>query len=596
MRPCETPTRETRTLNGLWRFALDGEGKGRRERWWSRRLPGDTEMPVPSSFNDIIPDPEVRDHVGDAWYQRDVRTPRGWDERVVLRFDSATHRATVWVDDAEVVAHEGGYTPFEADVTAHLTPGEEARITVAVNNELSWQSIPPGYVEELEDGRRRQQYFHDFFNFAGLHRSIWLYSTPTTHVGAITVETTLDGAAGVVDYAVEVGGGGRHEVRAVLRDADGEEVAAAEGAEGSLRIEGVHPWEPGEGYLYELGIELLDEEGSLVDSYPQPVGVRTVAVDGQRFLINGKPFHFTGFGMHEDAPARGKGHDAPLMVRDFELLRWIGANSLRTSHYPYAEEVLEYADRHGIVVIDETAAVGLNLNVGGGILNQGEPLTTYSEDTISDATREVHMEAIRELIARDRNHPCVVIWSIANEPDSIQPEARDYFEPLVDETRRLDPSRPVGFANFMLATPDRCVISDLFDVLFLNRYYGWYTDTGDLETAEAKLDDELRRWTEKYDKPIVFTEYGADTEPGLHGVNAEPWTEEFQRDFLAMYHRVFDRFDAVVGEQIWHFADFATRPGISRVDGNKKGVFTRDRRPKASAHELRRRWRDVGGR
>jgi len=206
------------------------------------------------------------------------------------------------------------------------------------------------------------------------------------------------------------------------------------------------------------------------------------------------------------------------------------------------------------------------------------------------------MEAIRELIARDRNHPCVVIWSIANEPDSIQPEARDYFEPLVDETRRLDPSRPVGFANFMLATPDRCVISDLFDVLFLNRYYGWYTDTGDLETAEAKLDDELRRWTEKYDKPIVFTEYGADTEPGLHGVNAEPWTEEFQRDFLAMYHRVFDRFDAVVGEQIWHFADFATRPGISRVDGNKKGVFTRDRRPKASAHELRRRWRDVGRR
>ena len=444
MRPRETPTRETRTLNGLWRFALDGEGKGRREQWWTRRLPGDTEMPVPSSFNEIVPDPEVRDHVGDVWYQRDVRVPRGWDERVVLRFDSATHRATVWVDDAEVVAHEGGYTPFEADVTAHLKPGEEARITVVVNNELSWRSIPPGYVEELEDGRRRQQYFHDFFNFAGLHRSIWLYSTPTVHVDGLTVETTFDGAAGVVDYTVEVGGGGRHEVRAFLRDADGEEVAAAEGAEGSLRVDDVHPWEPGEGYLYELGIELLDEKGSLVDSYPQPVGVRTVAVDGRRFLINGKPFYFTGFGMHEDAPARGKGHDAPLMVRDFELLRWIGANSLRTSHYPYAEEVLDYADRHGIVVIDETAAVGLNLNVGGGILNQGEPLTTYSEDTISDTTREVHMEAIRELIVRDRNHPCVVIWSIANEPDSIQPEARDYFEPLVDETRRLDPSARSG--------------------------------------------------------------------------------------------------------------------------------------------------------
>jgi beta-glucuronidase len=594
MRPRETPTREIRPLNGLWRFALDADGTGRREQWWSRRLPGEIEMPVPASFNEIVPDPEVRDHVGDLWYQRDVRVPRGWDERIVLRLDSATHRATVWVGDAEVVSHEGGYTPFEADVTAHLTPGEEARITVAVSNELNWRSIPPGYVEELEDGRRRQQYFHDFFNFAGLHRSVWLYSAPAVHIETITVDTTLDGAAGVVDYAVEIGGGGGHDVRVALRDAAGEEVATADGAEGSLRVEDVHQWQPGEGYLYELGVH--DNEGSLVDSYPQPVGVRTVAVDGQRFLINGRPFYFTGFGMHEDAPVRGKGHDDPLMVHDFELLRWIGANSLRTSHYPYAEEVLDYADRHGIVVIDETAAVGLNLNVGGGILNQGEPLTTYTEETISDGTREVHMEAIRELIARDRNHPCVVIWSIANEPDSIQPEARDYFEPLVRETRRLDPTRPVGFANFMLATPERCVISDLFDVLMLNRYYGWYTDTGDLTAAEAKLDDELRRWTEKYDKPIVFTEYGADTQPGLHSVNAEPWTEAFQRDYLEVYHRVFDRFDAVVGEQIWHFADFATRTGITRVDGNKKGVFTRDRRPKASAHELRRRWHEIGGR
>ena len=257
MRPRETPTRETRTLNGLWRFALDGEGKGRREQWWTRRLPGDTEMPVPSSFNEIVPDPEVRDHVGDVWYQRDVRVPRGWDERVVLRFDSATHRATVWVDDAEVVAHEGGYTPFEADVTAHLSPGEEARITVVVNNELTWRSIPPGYVEELEDGRRRQQYFHDFFNFAGLHRSIWLYSTPTVHVDGLTVETTFDGAAG----RRRLHGRGRRRREALrfarsLRDADGEEVAAAEGRDGALRVDDVHPWEPGEGYLYELGVEL----------------------------------------------------------------------------------------------------------------------------------------------------------------------------------------------------------------------------------------------------------------------------------------------------------------------------------------------------
>ena len=103
----------------------------------------------------VAADADARDHVGDVWYQRDVRVPRGWDgERVVLRFDSATHRAVVWVDDAEVAEHEGGYTPFEADVTEHVRAGEEARVTVVVNTELRWDSIPPGFVQELEDGRR----------------------------------------------------------------------------------------------------------------------------------------------------------------------------------------------------------------------------------------------------------------------------------------------------------------------------------------------------------------------------------------------------------------------------------------------------------
>ena len=330
--------------------------------------------------------------------------------------------------------------------------------------------------------------------------------------------------------------------------------------------------------------------GELVDSYPLAVGIRTVEVSGTQFLINGEPFYFRGFGKHEDVPVRGKGHDDVFMVHDLALLDWLGANSFRTSHYPYAEDVLDYADHHGIVVIDETAAVGLNMGLGGGIVG-AEGFTTFTEDTISDATREVHRQAIRELVARDKNHPCVMLWSIANEPESNTAAARAYFEPLAAETRRLDPSRPVGFANVMLAPYDQDTISDLFDVLMLNRYYGWYVDTGDLANAERNLEAELRGWTEKYDKPIIFTEYGGDTMPGVHSVLPNVWSEEYQVDLLEMHHRVFDRFDAVVGEQIWNFADFATMQSISRVDGNKKGVFTRDRKPKAAAHYLRRRWR-----
>jgi beta-glucuronidase len=591
--PRQSSTRERTSLDGLWRFALDPRGVGRAERWWTGTLPGDGEMPVPASFNDIVPTREVRDHVGDVWYQRMVRVPRGWDgQRIVLRFDAATHRATAWIDDTQVAEHEGGYTPFEADVSELVRPGEDVRVTVVVDNRLSWTSIPPGYVQELEDGRRAQRYFHDFFNYAGLHRSVCLHATPHVHVSDVTVSTTgVDGTSGTIAYRAIVEGGQGHRVRVVVRDADGTEVALTDGDEGTVRIDGVQLWHPGAGYLYTLDVEVFDAEGGLVDVYPQQFGVRTVAVDGHRFLINGEPFYFTGFGKHEDFAVHGRGHDLAVMVHDFELLEWLGANSFRTSHYPYDEAVLDYADRHGVVVIDETAAVGLNLNTGTPILGEVEGLPTYGDATISTRTQEVHRQAIRELIARDKNHPCVVIWSIANEPDTVSPEARPYFEPLVEETRRLDPTRPVGFANFMLATPERCVISDLFDVLLLNRYFGWYANTGDLVSAEQALESELREW-EQRGKPIIMTEYGADTQPGLHSVTSEPWSEEFQTDLLAMFHRVFDRVDAVVGEQIWNFADFSTTSGIMRVDGNKKGVLTRDRRPKAAAHALRKRWRN----
>ena len=589
LRPQDTDTRERKSLNGLWAFALDADGQGRTARWFAGPLAGAREMAVPASFNDIGADPAVRDHIGEVWYQTTVRVPRGWaGQRIVLHFESATHRATVWANDTEVVSHEGGYTPFEADLTDQVRAGDRVRITVAVDNRLSFQSIPPGVIEDTPAGKR-QRYWHDFFNYAGIHRSVWLHATPTHHITDITVVPGLDGATGTVHYAIESTGDA--ETRVVLRDAGGRQVAAATGATGTLTITNVHRWAPGDGYLYDLEVQLADRD-TVVDSYHQSVGVRTVEVSGNRFLINGEPFYFTGFGKHEDLAVIGKGHNDAFLVHDFALLEWIGANSFRTSHYPYAEDVLDYADRRGIVIIDETAAVGLNMGLGGGILG-AQGYQTFSPETINDASRDVHAQAIRELVARDKNHPSVVLWSIANEPESETEAAEAYFRPLFDLTRQLDPTRPVGFVNVMLAPYGKCRVSQFADVLMLNRYYGWYLHTGDLAAAELAWEQELRGWAGE-NKPIIITEYGADTYPGLHSIGAQPWSEEYQVDYLDMNHRVFDRIDAVIGEQVWNFADFATTAGIMRVGGNKKGVFTRDRQPKAAAFALRRRWRKDG--
>lgn len=358
-----------------------------------------------------------------------------------------------------------------------------------------------------------------------------------------------------------------------------------------MRVDDPHLWAPGDGYLYTAEVDLLSPQGELVDRYRQTVGIRTVEVRGAQFLINGEPFYFTGFGKHEDTPVRGKGHDDAFLVHDFALLDWIGANSFRTSHYPYAEEVYDYADRHGIVVIDETPAVGQNLGLAGGIFG-ADVHDTFSPQTIGEKAQAAHKQVIRELIARDRNHPCVVLWSIANEPESHTDSSLEYFTPLFALAKELDPHRPVGFANVLLSAWPTCKLSPLADVLMLNRYYGWYVQTGDLAAAEQAWHEELAGWASER-KPIIITEYGADTLAGLHSTTPEVWSEEYQTAYLEMNHRVFDAFDEVVGEHVWNFADFRTSSGIHRVGGNKKGIFTQDRRPKSAARLLRARWQGM---
>lgn len=586
LRPQWSPTREMVSLDGLWRFALDDAAV---PEPWSDRLPTDLEAPVPSSYDDLFADQQIRDHVGWVWYQRVVRVPRGWgDARVTVRVEAASHRARVYADGTLVAAHEGGFTPFDADVTAHVAPGEEFRLTIGVDNELSRTTLPPGFVTISEDGRRQQRYLHDFYNYGGLPRSVWLVADPAERVEDITVVPGVDGSDGILRYEISTTDPAA-EVTIRVRDDAGTQVAQGRGSSGEIRIPDATLWRPGEGYLYDFVVEATSVSGTR-DVYTLPVGIRTVEVRGTEFLINGEPFYFRGFGKHEDSPVRGKGHDPAYMVHDFHLMRWAGANSFRTSHYPYAEDVLEYADRHGIVVIDETAAVGLNLAIGAG-MGTGATRATFGPEGFGDETRAAHAHAIRELIERDRNHPSVVMWCITNEPASFEDGARPYFEPLVALTRELDPHRPVTFANLIQASYATDRIADLFDVICLNRYYGWYADGGDLRSAEMHLEAELRGWESAYGKPLVMTEYGADTVAGTHSIFDQPWTEEYQLRFLEMYHRVFDRVPAVVGEQVWNFADFHTPGSAFRVDGNKKGIFTRDRRPKAAAHALRTRWR-----
>ena len=586
--PIMTTSRELIDLNGIWNFKLD-HGAGSAEEWFRRPLQESVPMPVPASYNDLYEGNEFRDHIGWVWYERVIIVPpQFFEQRIVLRFGSVTHTARVYLNGQLVVEHRGGFTPFEAEINAFAQPGKN-RLTVAVNNIVDHSTLPVGnYQEEDVPGLGKvvtDTPNFDFFNYAGIQRPVKLYTTPATYIRDITLTTEMSGTDGDVGYTIDVEG--EAEVHVSIQDESGETVAMGMGPSGQIHLKGVHLWQPLHAYLYTCMVELW-QDGQCIDTYEQPFGVRTVEVRDGKFLINGQPFYFKGFGKHEDSHLHGRGLDEVLNVKDLNLLKWIGANSFRTSHYPYSEELMRLADREGLVVIDEVPAVGLHLNFLALLSGGGRSHRTWEELE----TGEHHAQVIRELIARDKNHPSVVLWSIANEPASEEEGAYDYFEPLVRLARELDPQRrPVTIVIHMMATPDTDTVADLVDVLALNRYYGWYVQGGQLEVAQARLRAELRGWNRvQPGKPIMFTEYGADTIAGFHDTTPAMFSEEYQVACLKANHEVVDEFCTFIGEQVWNFADFQTGQGVLRVQGNKKGVFTRERKPKMAAHYLRERW------
>ena len=591
--PQENETRELKDLAGIWRFKVDRTDQGFANKWYAQPLTDTIEMPVPASYNDITQDPTIRDHIGDAWYETTFFVPARWsDKRLVMRVGSASHHATMWVNGRQVAQHRGGFLPFEAEITALVDFGKPNRLTLAVNNILDATTLPRGEVQSFNDamhppGHRVMMNFCDFFNYAGIHRPVRLIATSRTHISDVTVTTDIKDQQGIINYQLAVEGNAE-SLRVRLEDADGNAVAQSDGTEGVLVVKNPRLWEPGNAYLYTMVIELLTARDQLEDTYRLPVGMRTIAVTDKQFLINGKPFYFRGFGKHEDADIRGKGHDDAINVKDFNLLNWIGANSFRTSHYPYSEEIMNLADRYGIVVIDECPAVGLG----------DEPENViFTQERINGPAMDHHLQVMREMIQRDKNHPCVVMWSIANEPSTWDSGSVEYFRKVADLTRELDPSRPVTLA--LCSYPDKEGLrpelyeqgaAELLDVICVNRYFSWYLDCGRLDVVEHQLERDMNAWYQRFKKPVLLSEYGADTIAGLHQDPPVMFSEEYQCQMLEHYHRVLDRLDFIIGEHVWNFADFATRQGVRRVGGNKKGVFTRQRQPKAAAHLLRKRW------
>lgn len=577
--PQSNPFRQSVDLSGFWELCFDPQDTGipdGRPQGFADGRP----VAVPASWNEQFED--GRDFLGPAWYQTRFDQPFGWDltrQRAFLRFNSVNYLAEVWLNGAPVGSHEGGHLPFVFDVTA-LLRAEDNLLVVRVDGGLAPDRVPPGNLQP--DGRDMFANFlqnlppasFDFFPFCGIQRPVLLYAAPAGALDDLTVVTQIDGETGRVQVALSRESAGAVTARLAL-SGHGADLRAETALQESARVELSVPqaalWAPGAPNLYTLTVELL-RDGAVFDRYSLPVGIRTIAIEGDALLLNGRPVYLKGFGRHEDFPVVGRGLLPALIVKDYALMDWIGANSFRTSHYPYSEQMMDLADRLGFLVIDETPAVGLFFNEAGLARRQ-----------------ELCLQYLRELVDRDKNHPSVIMWSMANEPHSNRPAAKDCFRAMYDLTKSLDPTRPATIVTYVGLKEESY---EFCDIIALNRYFGWYSESGRIDAGVEKLAEEMDALHERFHKPLILSEFGADTVAGHHSQPPEMFSEEYQAEFIEKYIRLLRSRAYVVGEHVWNMCDFKTSQAVVRVNGlNLKGVFTRDRRPKLAAHTLRKIWK-----
>jgi len=585
--PIQNQVRNKLDISGIWDFKCDPDGVGEASGW-ANGLTGARPMAVPGSWNEQYDD--LFGYLELAWYVKKVYVPSCWKgQRVFLRVGSAVYLGTVYLNGVKVGSHEGGHLPFAFEITDQVKWDEENVVAISVENVLKPSRVPSGNMPggEMSLFASTPQTTYDFYPFAGLHRPVVLYTVPQAYIEDVTVVTGIDGANGSVKVTVKLSAAvdgkdsieltdGATAIKADLAFVDG--VAVAE-----LTVPGAHLWSDKDPHLYDLTVAAKG------DSYSLKVGIRTIAVDGGKILLNGQPVKMNGFGRHEDFIASGKGLNLPLTVKDYQLMHWVGANAYRTSHYPYSEEEMQMADREGFLIIDEIPAVSLQM----------------ADEANNPERLRMCLQQLEEMIARDKNHPAVVMWCVANEPmpkgfsvgavgesslsmEDLNKPGKAFLETELARARELDPTRLVTIVTVMggpQSWMEKC------DVICMNRYWGWYTLGGQLGIARQKLGTELDQVWDRWHKPIIMTEFGADTIAGYHGKPNVMWTEDYQADYIRFHLEVAAERDFVAGMQVWQFADFAAVQSIMRVGGlNHKGIFTRVRTPKMAAHVLREFW------
>ena len=497
---------------------------------------------------------------GTVWYRRLFPGPRrAAGERVLLRFGAANYRADVYVNGRKAGMHEGGFTPFQFDVTALLRGGDSLNsLVVRVDNQRHREAVPTDVT--------------DWWNYGGLTRDVGLYVLPATYITDYQIQ--LADSATLAGF-VQLHGPERagRSVRVESREL-GFGVSLTTDAEGRAgfreSVTVARPWSPDDPHRYGFTI------ASGADRTVDRIGLRTIGTRGTTLLLNGEPIFLRGISCHEENPLRGGRANGPDDAR--LLIGWaqeLGCNFMRLAHYPHNEYMPRLADSLGVLLWEEIPVYWT--------IAWGNPAT------YANAERQ-----LTELVSRDRNRAAVIIWSMANEtPDT--PERLAFLRKLATRARALDGTRLISAALFKANVgPQQYEVTDPFavyvDVVSFNEYIGWYEGT---PAALAGA-----RFGFRQNKPVIVSEFGGGAKAGFHGDSLTRWSEEYQDWMYRETLKLVERTPEVAGMTPWILADFRSpRRNLPRIqDGwNRKGLIGESGARKLAFGTLREWYRGKAG-
>ncbi len=574
--------RQKQTINEYWKFHKrdipEASAQSFDDSKWEK-------ITLPHTWNiaDIQDDPYGW-YRGAGWYRKNISIePWMTGKRIFLCFEAANQVTSVYINGKKAGEdHIGGYTPFKYDITDLVKQGNENTLAVKVDNSYN-ENITPLLA--------------DFVFYGGIYRDVSLLVTDNVHfdvlnpgTGIFITTPQVSGQEANVEIRYDIQSNDTKQktitVENTIIDAQRNAIVSStqklklkagekqSGAIKPLTVRNPELWGPEHPYLYAVISEIKDEKGNIIDRVENPLGFRWFSFDKDKgFFLNGKHIKLIGTNRHQDYINYGNALTRDMHLYDMQMLKDLGTNCLRISHYPHDPVVLEMCDRMGLIAFEEIPIIDW---------------ITQSDEHLNNCKKQ-----ISEMIRRDYNHPCIVAWNTSNETNIMRPpkmidndfgryekDLSNFLHELDKHVKSEDNTR---YSMVVLCGNIGHNFKTGFhasDIIGYNKYEGWY------ENDIKNIWNVLRSFKEiDPNHSLILTEYGAGADYRIRTFEPRKFDHsvEYQVEFNKEHLKAVKELDFVAGSTIWNFADFYSEGrGETQPHINNKGIVTLDRKPKDS--------------